>query len=436
MDIKQLYEQYTKDLSNYKKIEAYLKGQTDATLTYQQTDRSNLKVNCNYLKKFVKEEASYSVGNNITYQSKAENEEIINELDLIMENYKENHDIETFANQVGYGIAYEIHYIDKWEQLQVRSVKPTQGKHIEDEEGNLISFIYVYTKTEYENGKEKIVTYIDNYTDTEIEVYRMNEDKFNLVETIPHYFGEIPVGVAKLTEDTWEDTIYNDIKGLQDALETNLSDITNEISDFRNAYLVLTGISLEEEDAKNMKANGIIEMPLAEGKAEWLIKNINDTFIQNTLATLQEKIYELTSHINHNDSESTSNASGVALKSRLIALMQRCKINEGAYRELLKTRIRIILTFLKIKKNKTYDWKDIKIVFTPNIPNDDIAVADLMQKLDGKLSASTGLQMLSFVENGQAEYDKAQTEITESAGDLPFSEAPSFNTNNEIEEEA
>lgn len=412
MNIKQLYNVYNKDLSNYQKIENYMKNKTDATIQYKQTDRSNLKVNCNYLKKFVKEEGSYSVGNAITYQSKSDNEEVVQDLDSVMENYKENHDIETFCNLVAYGIAYEIHYLDKWGELQVRSVKPTQGIHIEDEEGNITNFIYVYTKIEYSDNKEKIITYIDNYTDNTIEVYRKDNENFILEEEIQHYFGEIPVGVAKLTEDKWEDTLFMDIKGLQDALETNLSDITNEISDFRNAYLIMTGLEIDENESAKMKESGIIQNPVAEGKIEWLIKNINDTFIQNTLKTLQEKIYELTSHINHNDSESVSNASGVALKSRLIALMQRCKINEGAYRELLKTRIRIIFTYLKIKNNKSYDWKDIKIIFTPNIPNDDIAVADLMQKLDGKLSASTGLQMLSFVENGQAEYEKAQEEIT------------------------
>ncbi len=30
-------------------------------------------------------------------------------------------------------------------------------------------------------------------------------------------------------------------------------------------------------------------------------KNINDTFIQNTLNTLEDKMYQLSSHINHNE---------------------------------------------------------------------------------------------------------------------------------------
>ena len=109
-----------------------------------------------------------------------------------------------------------------------------------------------------------------------------------------------------------------------------------------------------------------------------------------------------------------SNASGIALKSRLIALTQRCSINEGAFRELLKTRLRIAFTYLSISKNEHYDWKNINIRFTPTIPNDDTVTADIISKLDGKLSAETGLSLLSFVENGKAEYERAQNEITNS----------------------
>lgn len=432
--IKELYKSYQKKVNDFNKIYDYYKGETDAILSYTTTDRSNLKVNCNYLKKFVKEEASYSVGNAISYASKSGNDEIVQAIDLVGENFKENHDIDTFRNMVLFSIIYEVYFLDKWNCLQVKTIRPNEGYHKLDNEGNLEAFIQVYNRTELVNGEEKIITYLDNYTDTTIEMYKVVDDNIILLETKPHYFGEIPVGVATISEEMDKDTIYNDIKGLQDALETNLSDIANEISDFRNAYLVLTGITLEEEDAKNMKANGIIEMPVAEGKAEWLIKNINDTFIQNTISTLKAQIYELTSHINHNDAEQMSNASGVALKSRLISLTQRCKLNEGAFRELLKTRLRIMFTYLAIKENKAYDWKDITIKFTPLIPGDDNSIADLIQKLDGKLSAETGLQLLSFVENGQQEYEKAQKEINENT-ELPFADEPSFNANNELEEE-
>ena len=201
--------------------------------------------------------------------------------------------------------------------------------------------------------------------------------------------------------------------------------------------MVLTGLAVDEEDVEKFKRNTIIEISDPEGKAEWLIKNINDSFIQNTIGSLHEKLYEITSHINHNDAQQMSNASGVALRSRLIALTQRCSINEGAYRELLKTRLRIMFVYLAITKNLIYDWKSINIRFTPTIPSDDTVTADIINKLDGKLSASTGLGLLSFIEDGQAEYEKAQEEINSSLDNFNLHEEETFGLEDEedMEEE-
>ncbi len=58
----------------------------------------------------------------------------------------------------------------------------------------------------------------------------------------------MPVALCQLSEEGKDDTLFKDLKGLQDAYETNLSDISNEISDFRNAYMVLTGVQIDEKD--------------------------------------------------------------------------------------------------------------------------------------------------------------------------------------------
>lgn len=77
----------------------------------------------------------------------------------------------------------------------------------------------------------------------------------------------MPVGIAKIDR-----TIYDKIKGLQDSYETNLSDISNEISDFRNAYLYFAGCELKEGDLDKMKELGIINLPGEKSTASWLIK--------------------------------------------------------------------------------------------------------------------------------------------------------------------
>ncbi len=142
-------------------------------------------------------------------------------------------------------------------------------------------------------------TYIDVYTDKEILHFDDEFEKIN--KPTKHIFGSVPVALCQLSEEGKDDTLFKDLKGLQDAYETNLSDISNEISDFRNAYMVLTGVQIDEKDIPKMKELGVIQIKTKDGKAAWLIKNINDTFIQNTLNTLEDKMYQLSSHINHNE---------------------------------------------------------------------------------------------------------------------------------------
>ncbi|MDZ5016906.1 phage portal protein, partial [Clostridium perfringens] len=132
-------------------------------------------------------------------------------------------------------------------------------------------------------------------------------------------FGEVPVSIGELTEEGYYDSLYKDIKGLQEAFETNLSDIGNEISDFRNAYLLFKNAQVNKDDIPEMKRLGVIMLPGDRADAQWLIKNINDTFIQNTLDRYEDTMYQLACHINHNE-KLQSNLSGVTLRSRLIVL--------------------------------------------------------------------------------------------------------------------
>lgn len=418
MEVSKIYEQFQKEKPKYEKIQKYFKGNTDSFLNYkQESGRSNLKVNCNYLKKFVKEETSYSVGNSITYGSKTSNPKIQENLDIVMENFKENHDVNVFLNMVLYGKAYEVYFLDKWGEIQVKYISPTNGYHTEDAQGIVTGFIHSYTLLNEEGELEE---FIDYYTETEIQ--HLNKDFNPISASTIHYFEEVPVGVALLSEYGWEDTIYSDIKGLQDALETNLSDITNEVSDFRSAYLSLSGVDLGDDaeerskSAKQLKELGIMLLEDG-GKAEWLVKNINDSFIQNTIRTLQEKMYELTSHINHNDVQQSSNASGVALKSKLISLMQRCVINQNSYMELLKTRIRCIFTILN-KQGSNLNWKDVKITFKPCIPNDDYQISQIIQMLQGIVSDETLMTQLSFIENPLEEIEKRDSQNGDTYSEL------------------
>lgn len=157
-----------------------------------------------------------------------------------------------------------------------------------------------------------------------------------------------------------------------------------------------------------MKENGIMNLP-ERGDAKWLVKNINDGFVQNTLSTLEDKIYQLASHINNNE-KMVSNTSSLALRNRLIGLEQRCANNIETMTDCISTRLQLLFEFLYKKQGTNYDWRDIDIKFTPCIPTDDLMIAQIISQLNGKLSIKTGLSQLSFVDNPENEMKELEKE--------------------------
>lgn len=405
---KDCYNDYIIKKNIHDKAEKYYKGKTDAMRDYNMiTSRSNSKCNINFIKKFVKEEVSYCVGNPVNYISKSGNKLIIDDIDYyISSTFEEDYDAKCMKNMVLHGLVYEIYYLDNGGNFKAKVVNPCNGYVYEDDKGNILFFLHMFTK-KFDTSKR---VYVDVYTSEAIHHFDSTFLK-EILPATPHIFGRVPVGIGRISDEEIYDTIFNDIKGLQDAYETNLSDISNEISDFRNAYLKIIGAQLDLEEAEKMKESGILQMT-EDGKIEWLIKNINDTFIQNTLNTLEDKMYQLTSHINHNEAMQ-SNLSGVALRSRLISLEQKCILNQKAYSNLVRTRLQMLFIFLKIKFNKNYDYRDIKIKFTPNIPQDDQATAQIITQLGDKLSLETGLSLLSFITNPANEVEKVKAEQSE-----------------------
>ncbi|MGL5149048.1 MAG: phage portal protein, partial [Clostridium sp.] len=218
-----------------------------------------------------------------------------------------------------------------------------------------------------------------------------------------------------LTDEKTDDSMYNDIKSIQDAFETNLSDIGNEISDFRNAYLLFKNAQVPKEQIPEMKQLGIIQFPQTGGDASWLIKNINDSFIQNTLDRYEDLMYQIACHINHNE-KLQSNLSGITLRSRLIVLENKCGLEIKAHKNIVKNRLRFLFIYLDIKKNLKHDYKDVKALYTPNIPSDDLATSQMLaQAPEGVISKDTARGLYSFINNKVAEAEKVKKEQQEAS---------------------
>lgn len=437
--IQRCYSDYITKLGHYEEINRYYYGNTNSLANFKPMEgRSNLKVNANFVQKLVDKEAQYSFGNDVTYTSEIDDNQAIKDISYNLKNNKHDHDINLGIELIKFGMAFEINYLEEYARgefkFKNKIVTPLNGyMYLENDLPKY--FLHMFSKQ-----LETETTYIDVYTSKYI--YHFDSTWKEVNSPTEHYFNIVPVGFGVIGSksytmdrgyDEGDKTICRTIKNIQDALETNLSDTVCEISDFRNAILKMYGIETENELDKD--GNVIIDKATALPKkkapvirdncillfgdkttqdAEWLIKNINDTFIKNTRDDLINLIYVLTNHIDDNIAIA-SNVSGVALRSRLQSMESKCEMNEKSMMNIIYVRLYCLFKYLFLTSSKAYDVNTIKIQFTPNVPVDEVGIADMISKLtaSGVVSKETLRSWLPRIENTIVEGEKIKKEKLE-----------------------
>lgn len=407
--LKEIYGEFRKGVTNFQNMTDYYENRSDAMKNYKMiTDRSSLKTNTNFIKLFIDEEVSYSLGNDITYTSREGNQEFLDEVNYALGNLSESHDINLLESMLIHSIAYELYYIDRKGDFAAKVIPATEGYTVLDEYGDVELFLHVYKKPFDKT------TYIDVYTDNYI--YHLTDKWVEVRKPSKHIFGRVPVGIATWNRerDQRHKTIFSVSKGLQDAYETNMSDLSNEISDFRNAYMVFEGVSIDDEDLPKMKENGIIQTP--RGEVKWLMKDLQGRFIHDTLENIEDKLYQMNGHINRNDSGGR-NESFLAIEARNMTLQSKCKLNQKALEDCIRARIEMLVMSMNVMGiKKDYDARDIKPIFIANLPSDDYSTADMIAKLGDKISTQTAISQLSFIEDPSSELERIRKELIELHG--------------------
>ena len=432
------YADYITRQAYYDYHNRYYNGYTDSLKNFKPLEgRSNLKVKANFVQKLDDEEAEYSFGNGITYSSIDGNVDVINDINYNLKNNNEDYDITLGTELIKYGVAYEISYYKESTEItgekkyifKNKIVSPLDG-YLYKKDDEPVCFLHMFDKQLDDKHH-----YIDAYTKDFI--YHFDTTWQEIEPPTPNHFGFVPVGYGYVGGIEYNDsrgyvegdkTNFKTIKDIQDSFETNWSDMVSEVSDFRNAILKLYGVEIKTKkdkdgnDIVDSDGNPIKETPVIRDNcilsfedksvqdADWLIKNVNDTFIKNTRDDLKDLMYTLTSHIDNNE-KMQSNLSGIALRSKLHSLEAKCNRNEMAMANIIKTRLKCLFRFLYLTENKVYDVNLINIKFTPNIPQDLVNIADVISKIPHEvLSNETKREMLPNVENAKAEQERIDKE--------------------------
>lgn len=387
----------------YKTLGEYYRGKhviLGRTFENDETKPNNKLVH-NFPKLIVDNSVSYFMGKPVKYST--ESSEYLNKLTEVLD-YNNETDVNSELAKLGaiYGHAFEVLWIDKEGQIRFKQVSPACMficYSLDIAEEPVVAVSYREVKSEVDNETH---TLLSVYTETAIEEYNVFEDKnhetsIQKLSSTPHYFGGIPVIEYPVNNERIGD--FETVLSLIDAYNIACSDSVNDINYMNDAYLMLKGLSMSDEsDVEDMKQNRILLVDGEFGDASWLVKNINDTHIQNIKNRLVEDIHKFSMTPNLADEKFASNLSGVAISYKLIGLENKTAGKERKFATALRQRVRLITNVLNIKGG-AYNPTDIEPIFTRNIPQNLTDIVNAVVSLQGIVPKKMLISLLSFVNN-------------------------------------
>ena len=410
--INDLIEKHAEEKNRIIKMKNYYNGLNEAIMNRAYTDKNkpSNKLVSGYPSYITDNFVGYMVGQPITYKS--DNVDLLEKLNLnFLYNDEVDHNTTLAQEQSICGYAYELLYRDedsnaRFTCLETENTIVVYENNLEEKELFIIRLVYT------EDNKGLVYAY-DNVNEY---IYSLENDKVgNLIIQSPHYFMSVPVCTYENNRQRIGD--FEKVLSLINAYDLTNSDTANDFEYFTNALLVVSGVVMENEEGQplNFKDNRVLNFADTNSKAEYLMKNINDSALENYKNRLNRDILRFSNIVDMSDENFASNLSGIAIKFKLQGMENITSIKESKFRKGLMKRIELLVHYLKLKTNTDFTYTEITPVFTRNIPANDSETVSMIKQLYGIVSDETLLAQLPFVENVQDELEAIEEKKSKEA---------------------
>ena len=387
----------TKDLPKLNRAKKYYDGKQKIMQKIQQEGKPCNRIVVNYCYNIVNEYNGYITGIPITYENDDEGFTPI--IDVLNYNDVESEDSEYLKNCLIYGVAYEVNYVDsegqqRFRLFDSRECVPVYSDTLEDE---LLYVVRFYRENILEKDDTKYL--VEVYGPNDIKTYQssMGWASFNLIKVEPHYYGQCPVTVFKAPDEA---PIFSQIMALQDGYNNLMSDIVDDEDSFADAYLVLKGLTAEEEDLAKMKTNKVLMMD-TDADASFLTKDLANSTTQQTLQTFNDQIYHISACPDFSDEKFLAQ-SGIALKYKLLSFENMASNIEKQMKKALQRRLELIQAIFSITDDAP--WQECNIKFVRNLPISlEPTTPDELMSYRGLVSNYTLLSLLPFIKDPDEE---------------------------------
>ncbi len=365
----------------------------------------------------------YLLGKPVNYTT--EDKGMLEELMKVFKYNDEPDNNSTLAKNASiYGYAYELLYSDEQSNVRFKAVDPKELIVVYDntlEENILLAIRYFNEDIINDEGEKEEATMVTIYTKPvldqtgngivefgEVINYIKKDDELKELNREDHKFIDVPVTIYINNDELYGD--FEKVMPLIDAYDKTQSDTANDFEMFTHAMLVISGAVVDNEDENNIKEKYLINFVDKEGDAKYLIKNIQDTALENYKNRLDNDIHKFSCMPNLSDENFAGNSSGVGLQFKLTTLENKISVKESKFKKGLMKRIELISHFLGIKKGDEYKYIDVEPAFTRTKPQNELEIADIMMKLTGILSEETIISLFPKITDAQAELNRKREE--------------------------
>lgn len=386
---KRLIERYDK-LNNYYDGEHKILSRTLTTESLP-----NNKIVANHAEYITDMATGYVFGAPITYSGNGADElnKIFTEID------EDSHNNELALDMSIFGVGYELLYMndDEVPYPELAVVSPLNSFLVVDstvKQKPMFGVTY-YPKYDIEGALKGYD--VNVYTDNSITHYfftDLNNGSPEVDEPEEHFFKDIPLVEYKNNKRLKGD--FEGVITLIDAYNLLQSDRVNDKEQVVDALLAVIGASLGDneeekvETAKLLKELKIIELDEG-GDAKWLVKNLNETEIEVLKKALKDDIHEFSKVPCLTDENFVGNASGVAMKYKLLGFEQLGRTKERYFKKGLRQRLKLMSNIENIRA-KNIDSSNIDITMKRSLPVDDELAARIAQETEGFISWETRIK--------------------------------------------
>lgn len=180
-------------------------------------------------------------------------------------------------------------------------------------------------------------------------------------------------------------------------------DENGEIQYDENGQPLMTKNPLRAKEDDAILNAKVFYTPDNTGDIDWVIKNINDTASENHKKTTLDFALMIVGVPNVTDQGFTNADNASALEKKFFPLEQVLQQADHEFKKEFLRMWEMITERINLKKNKEYDFRDIEVIITRNLPTDTESITNAWLRLRGLLSDKTVISHLPYDLDAEAE---------------------------------